>query len=82
MTDLRAVRQLLVGVIAGFVMTFLALVAGFQRLDAERHDRCVNSRTDTQAAIVAVITEFRPDDVALRSRAAGVVADALPVDEC
>lgn len=79
---LRSVRRLLVGVIVGFVVTLVAIVVGFTRINGERHDRCVNSRTDTQSAIVAVIEEFRPDDTRMQARVAGAVADELPVDEC
>lgn len=57
-------------------------VAGWRAFEAERRDRCVNSRTDTQSAIVAVVAEFQPDDLVLRARAAETVAEALPVDEC
>lgn len=57
-------------------------VAGWRAIDAERHDRCVNSRTDTQVAFVRVISELRPEDLPLRAQVAEVVAEALPIDEC
>lgn len=63
---------------AGAAVTAV-VVAG--RLDAERTARCVNSRTDTQTAIVAAVDEAGADPTTT-ARIAVAVDEALPVDEC
>lgn len=67
--------------VLAYVMLLGVTVGGFRQLAAERHDRCVNSRTDTQAAIVAGM-----DAAGVRAETQRIVADAvaraLPVDEC
>lgn len=52
-----------------------------QRLEAERHDRCVESRADVQAAFVAVAEDLDADDET-RDVVAATVARVLPTREC
>jgi len=56
-------------------------VAGWRAIEEERHDRCITSRTDTQAAFVAVVVELGAEDEQVRQVDAAV-ARALPIDEC
>lgn len=59
----------------------LGAVVTSQRLDGERHDRCVTGRTDTQAAIVAGMEAAGVRDETQRV-VADAVAEALPTSEC
>lgn len=51
------------------------------RLETERHDRCVESRGDVQSAFVAVAEDLDADDET-RDVVAATVARVLPVNEC
>lgn len=65
----------------GFLVLAAGNIAGWRALEAERHDRCVASRMDVQAAFVAVAEDLNADDET-RDTVAATVARVLPVGEC
>lgn len=69
-----------------WLLVLLVMVAGqvgaWRAVDAERHDRCVNSRRDIQSAILRVADELTDISAPEREKLQAVLADELPTDGC